>query len=139
MNNDSKLIFEAYLQKKQMLNEAPPAYAMGDLDIPEPKLKSAPGGGYGLKKAAAKTGKSIKEVSDALVKKIQSELFKPEEHTVDGIEYKLYYPGNEMKLRNDLQNLVQKELGIGKTDAVYTARIIRNMLTMVVKNKTTVA
>jgi hypothetical protein len=137
MNNDSRLIFEAYLNKKQMLNEAPPAYAMGDLDIPETKLKSAPGGGYGLKKAAAKAGKSIKEVSDELVKKIQTQLFKPEPHTVDGIEYNLFYPGNEMKLRNDLQNLVQNELGLGKTEAGYTARIVRNMLNIIVKDEAT--
>jgi len=136
MNNDSKLIFEAYLQKK-MLNEAPPAYAMGDLDISEPSLKSAPGGGYGLKKAAAKSGKSMKEVSDELVKKIQSQLFKPESHTVDGVEYTLFYPGNEMKLRNDLHSLIQKELGLGKTEAGYTARIVRNMLNIVVKDEVT--
>ena len=120
-----------------MLNEAPPAYAMGDLDIPDEKLKAAPGGGYGLKKAAAKTGKSMKEVTDELVKKIQSSLFKSETHTVDGVEYNLFYPGNEMKLRNDLHNLVQKELGLGKTEAGYTARIIRNMLNIVVKDEST--
>lgn len=137
MNNDSKLIFEAYLNNKKMLNEAPPAYAMGDLDIPETKLKSAPGGGYGLKKAAAKSGKSMKEIADELVKKIQSQLFKSENHTVDGVEYNLFYPGNEMKLRNDLQNLVQKELGLGKTEAGYTARILRNMLNIVVKDEAT--
>jgi hypothetical protein len=137
MNNDSKLIFEMYVKHKQMLNEAPPAYATGDLNISEPALQSAPGGGYGLKKAATKTGKSMKEVTDALVKKIQSSLFKSETHTVDGVEYNLFYPGNEMKLRNDLQALVQKELGIGKTEANYTARIIRNMLNIVVKDERT--
>jgi len=137
MNKDSKLIFEAYFNKKQMLNEAPPAYGLGDLDVPETKLKTAPGGGYGLKKAAAKTGKSMKEVTDELVKKIQTQLFKPETHAVDGVEYNLFYPGNEMKLRNDLQNLVQKELGLGKTEAGYTARIVRNMLNIVVKDENT--
>ena len=136
MNIDSKLIFEAYL-KKQMLNEAPPAYAMGDLDIPETKLKTAPGGGYGLKKVSAKTGKTMKEVTDDLVKKIQTQLFKAEPHTVDGVEYNLFYPGNEMKLRNDLQAIVQKELGLGKTEATYTARIVRNMLNIIVKDETT--
>lgn len=136
MNHDSKLIFEAYL-KKQMLNEAPPSYAIGDLDIPETKLQTAPGGGYGLKKAATKTGKSMKEVTDELVKKIQLQLFKPETHTVDGIEYNLFYPGSEMKLRNDLQSLVQKELSLGKTEAGYTARIMRNMLNIVVKDENT--
>lgn len=136
MNRDSKLIYEAYINRK-MLQEAPPAYAIGDLDISEPKLKAAPGGGYGLKKAAAKTGKTIKQISDEIVKKIQTQLFKPEPHTVDGVEYSLYYPGSEMKLRNDLQNLVQKELGLGKTEAGYTARILRNMLNIVVKDEAT--
>lgn len=137
MNKDAKLIFEAYFNKKKMLNEAPPAYATGDLDISEPKLQAAPGGGYGIKKAAAKTGKTMKQVSDELVKKIQTALFKPESHTVDGIEYNLFYPGNEMKLRNDLQNLIQKELGLGKTEASYTARIVRNMLNIIVKDDAT--
>lgn len=137
MNNDSNLIFEAYMNRRKMLNEAPPAYAMGDLNVSEPTLKSAPGGGYGLKKAAAKTGKSMKEVTDELVKKIQLTLFKSEAHTVDGVEYNLFYPGNEMKLRNDLHNLVQKELGLGKTEAGYTARIVRNMLNIIVKDEST--
>jgi len=136
MNNDAKLIFEAYLNKTKMLSEIP-AYAAGDLDISEPKLQAAPGGGYGLKTAAAKTGKTMKQVSDELVKKIQATLFKPESHTVDGVEYNLFYPGNGMKLRNDLQNLVQKELGLGKTEANYTARIVRNMLNIVVKDDAT--
>jgi len=135
MKRDDHLIFESYVHK--LLSEAPPAYAEGDLDIPEPKLKTAPGGGYGLGKTAAKTGKSIKDVSDELVKKIQTQLFKPEPHEIDGVKYALYYPGNEMKLKNDLQNLVQKELGLGKTEAGYTARIVRNMLNIVVKDDVT--
>lgn len=136
MNSDSKLIFEAYLKSKQLISEIP-AYASGDLNIPGEKLKSAPGGGYGLKKASQKTGKSIEEVTSELVKKIQTQLFKPENHTVDGVEYNLYYPGNEMKLRNDLQSLIQQELGIGKTDAGYTARIVRNLLNIIVKDDVT--
>lgn len=137
MNSDSKLIFEAYLTSKKQLISEIPAFAAGDLNVPGEKLKTAPGGGYGLKKAAAKTGKSIDEVTNELVKKIQTTLFKPENHTVDGVEYNLYYPGNEMKLRNDLQNLVQSELGVGKTEAGYTARILRNMLNIVVKDENT--
>lgn len=137
MNNDSRYIFEAYLTSKKQLISEIPAFAAGDLNIPGEKLKSAPGGGYGLKKAAAKTGKSLEEVTNELVKKIQTVLFKPENHTVDGVEYNLYYPGNEMKLKNDLQNLVQSELGVGKTEAGYTARILRNMLNIVVKDENT--
>ena len=137
MNKDTRNIFEAYLNHQKMLNEAPPAYAMGDLDIPDEKLKSAPGKGYALGKAAAKTGKSIGEITNELVKKIQTQLFKPENHTVDGVEYKLFYPGNEMRLKNDLINLIQKELGTGKTEANYTARIVRNMLNIIVKDEAT--
>ena len=132
-NSDCKLIFEAYAKS---LNEAP-IYSTGDLDIPEPKLKTAPGGGYGLGKAAAKSGKSLKEITDDLVKKIQTTLFKPEPHTVDGVEYTLFYPGSDMKFKNDLVGLIQKELGLGKTDAGYTARIVRNMLNVVVKDEQT--
>lgn len=137
MNNDSRLIFEAYYNKKKELISEIPAYAAGDLNIPDEKLKTAPGGGYGLKKAASKTGKPIELVTSELVKKIQSTLFKPESHTVDGVEYNLYYPGNEMKLRNDLQSLIQQELGVGKTDAGYTARVVRNLLNIVVKDENT--
>lgn len=137
MNTDNHKIFENYVNHLKMLHEAPPAYAAGDLDISEPGLAAAPGKGYGIGKVAAKTGKSMKQVADELVKKIQTQLFKPEEHDVEGVHYKLYYPGNEMKLRNDLQSLVQKELGIGKTEAGYTARIVRNLLNIVVKDEAT--
>lgn len=136
MNNDTRLIFEAYVARKQMLSEIP-AYAAGDLSVSEPALKAAPGGGYGLKKQAEKEGKPMKEIADALAKKIQTALFKPETHQVDGVEYTLYYPGNEMKLRNDLQALIQKELGLGKTESSYTARIMRNMLNIIVKDGVT--
>lgn len=132
-DNDSKLIFEAYTNA---LNEAP-IYSAGDLDIPEPKLKTAPGGGYGLGKAATKSGKTMKEIADDLVRKIQTTLFKPEPHTVDGAEYTLFYPGSDMKFKNDLVGLIQKELGLGKTEAGYTARIVRNMLNVVVKDEQT--
>jgi hypothetical protein len=71
------------------------------------------------------------------VKTIQTKLFKPEAHTVDGVEYTLYYPGNEMKLRNDLHGLIQQELGVGKTEAGYTARVVRNLLNIVVKDAAT--
>jgi len=135
MNKDSRLIFEAY--RKKLLSEAPPAYALGDLDIPGEKLKGAPGGGYGLKKKAEKEQRPIEAVTQELVKAIQTKLFKPETHNVDGIEYNLYYPGSEMKLKNDLQSLIQQELGIGKTEAGYTARIVRNMLNIVVKDENT--
>lgn len=132
-DSDSKLIFEAY---SKSINEAP-IYSAGDLDIPEPKLKAAPGGGYGLGKAATKSGKSMKEIADDLVKKIQTSLFKPEPHTVDGMEYTLFYPGSDMKFKNDLVGLIQKELGLGKTEAGYTARIVRNMLNITVKDEQT--
>jgi hypothetical protein len=137
MNNDTKNIFEAYVTHKKMLNEAPPAYAMGDLNIPDEKIKSAPGKGYGLGKTATKTGRSMEDVTNELVKKIQNQLFRPENHIVDGIEYKLFYPSNDMRLKNDLTNLVQKELGLGKTEAGYTARIVRNMLNIIVKDEAT--
>jgi len=137
MNNDCRNIFEAYVNYAKMLQEAPPAYAIGDLDIPETGFKAAPGKGYALGKAAIKTGKSMKQIADDLVKKIQTQFFKPEEHDVDGVHYNLFYPGNEMKLRNDLQALVQKELGVGKTEAGYTARVVRNLLNIIVKDEAT--
>jgi len=134
MNKDSKLIFEAY--KQNIINEAPPAYSAGDLSYTG-DVENAPGGGYGIGKKAAKEGKSKTEIANDLIKKIQTALFKSEPHTVDGIEYTLYYPGNEMKLKNDLVNIVQKELGLGKTEATYTARIIKNLSNIVVKDEAT--
>jgi len=135
MDKDAKLIFEAY-QQHRIINEAPPSYASGDLAYTG-DIESAPGGGYGIGKKAAKEGKSKAEIANNILKKIQATLFKPEPHTVDGVEYTLYYPGNEMKLRNDLIALVQQELGSGKTEATYTARIIKNLSNIITKDGAT--
>lgn len=135
MDKDAKLIFEAYKQQR-VINEAPPSYAPGDLAYTG-DIESAPGGGYGIGKKAAKEGKSKTEIANDILKKIQATLFKPEPHTVDGVEYTLYYPGNDMKLKNDLVAIVQQELGTGKTEATYTARIIKNLSNIITKDGAT--
>jgi hypothetical protein len=76
MNNDSKLIFEAYLAKKTTVLKEAPIY--GDLDTGYTgDIEKAPGGGYGLGVAAKREGKSMKEIADTLLNAIKTKLFKP--------------------------------------------------------------
>jgi len=126
MNKDTKLIFEAYLTKKTEVLKEAPIYAdelgyTGDIE-------KAPGKGYGIGKTAAKEGKTKAEIANRLLQAIQTKLFKPAIHTIDGKEYKLYYPGSKMKFRTDLENLIKSELKLGGTEAKYTARIVDNLL-----------
>jgi len=126
MNKDTKLIFEAYLTKKPRVLKEAPIYAdelgyTGDIE-------KAPGKGYGIGKTAAKEGKTKAEIANRLLQAIQTKLFKPAIHTIDGKEYKLYYPGSKMKFRTDLENLIKNELKLGGTEARYTARIVDNLL-----------
>lgn len=133
MDKDTKLIFEAY--KQTVLNEAPPSYAPGDLELTK-DIETAAGGAYGIGKRATEQNKSKTEIASSLLKKIQATLFKPEPHVVDGQEYKLYYPKNEMNLKKDLIEIIQQELGIKKSLATYTARIIKNFSNIVTKDVT---
>lgn len=126
MNKDAMLIFEAYLSKKTKVLKEAPIYAdelgyTGDIE-------KAPGKGYGIGKTAAKEGKTKAEVANRILQAIQTKLFKPAIHTIDGKEYKLYYPGSKMKFRTDLENLIKNELKLGGTEAKYTARIVDNLL-----------
>jgi len=125
MNKDCKLIYEAYASKKKVVSEAP-IYAdelgyTGDIE-------KAPGGGYGIGKAATREGLSKTEIANRILQLVKTKLFKPASHTVEGKEYQLYYPGSKMKFRTELENLIQKELKLGGTEAKYTARIVDNLL-----------
>ena len=133
MHKDTHLIFEAY---NNHLNEMA-TYAKNKLEVPGEKLQNLPGGGYGLTKTATKSGKSVEQVVADLAQKIQSALFKSEKHKVGSEEYDLYYPGNAMKFKNELTDLIQKELGLGKTEANYTSRIVRNVLNIVIHDNET--
>ena len=82
-NKDSRLIFEAYA-KTQLISEIP-VLGPEDLGFSSDPRKSA-GGGYGFK------GLSDEQVK-GLINTIKTKLFKPSSHTVDGVEYQLYYPG----------------------------------------------
>ena len=126
MNNDCNLIFEAYLSKKQVLNEAP-IYGPGDLNYTA-DIETTPGGGYGVGTAAAKEGKTKTEIANRILNAVKTKLFKPAMHTIDGKEYQLYYPGSKMKFRIELEKLIKNELKIGGTAAKYTARVIDNLL-----------
>lgn len=126
MNKDVNLIYEAYLARKNVLNEAP---IYGDEDIGYGgDIESAPGGGYGVGTAATREGKTKTQIAQELLNAIKTKLFKKEAHTVDGKEYTLYYPGSKMKFRADLENLIKNTLKVGGTAAKYTARIIDNLL-----------
>lgn len=129
MNKDCKYIFEAYLTKKPIINEAP-IYSMGDIGY-SGDFESAPGKGYGIGQVAAKEGKPMAEIANRLLQAIKTKLFKPAKHVVDGKEYDLYYPGSKMKFRTELENLIKNELKIGGTQAKYTARIVDNLLNVV--------
>ena len=126
MNKDIKLIFEAYLSKKKSIVTEAPIYG-DDLGYTG-DIEKAPGKGYGIGKVAAKEGKTKTEIAARLLQAIQTKLFKPAIHTIDGKEYKLYYPGSKMKFRTDLENLIKNELKIGGTEAKYTARVVDNLL-----------
>jgi hypothetical protein len=119
MNKDAYLIFEAY---KNHLNE------MAKYSVDSLKLKSDPrqsaGGGYGLK------GLPDEKV-DALIKSIETKLFKPASHISNGVEYKLFYPGSKDKFKAELINLIRNELKVGSTVAGYTARIVSNLLDII--------
>lgn len=127
MNKDCKLIFEAYLAKKP-INEAP---IYGDDITYTGDFEKAPGGAYGIGKAATREGTSKTEIANRLLAAIKSKLFKPESHVVDGKEYSLFYPGSKMKFRTDLEKLIKNELKVGGTEARYTARVVDNLLNVV--------
>jgi len=119
MDNDARFIFEAYTKHLEEMAK----YAVDKL-----KLKSDPrqgaGGGYGLK------GLPDEKV-DALIRSIETKLFKPSSHISNGIEYKLFYPGSKDKFKAELINLIKDELKIGSTLAGYTARIVSNLLDVI--------
>lgn len=119
MDNDARLIFEAYTKHLDEMAK----YAVDKL-----KLKSDPrqgaGGGYGLK------GLPDEKV-EALIRSIETKLFKPASHISNGIEYKLFYPGSKDKFKAELINLIKDELKIGSTLAGYTARIVSNLLDVI--------
>lgn len=125
MNKDCKLIYEAYAARQKVVNEAP-IYA-DDLGFTG-DFEKAPGGGYGIGKAAGREGVSKTEMANRVLNLVKTKLFKPAQHTIDGKEYQLYYPGSKMKFRAELENLLKKELKLGGTEAKYTARIVDNLL-----------
>ena len=106
MNKDCKLIFEAYTTKKP-ITEAP---IYGDDIGYTGDIEKAPGGGYGIGKAAAREGKSKTEIANSLLQAIKTKLFKPETHVVDGKEYSMFYPGSKMKFRTELENLIRQSI-----------------------------
>jgi hypothetical protein len=128
MDNDTKLIFEAYaINRAKVLAEAP--ISADDIGYTG-SFKSAPGKGYGLGQAASTEGKDIDEIAKRLLPKIK-ELFQQQTHDVGGKTYNLYYPGSDDKFKSELIPLIQNELKINKTLAGYTARIVNNLLNVV--------
>lgn len=125
MNKDCKFIFEAYASKKKVVSEAP-IYA-DDLGYTG-DIEKAPGGGYGIGKAASREGISKSEVANRILQLVKTKLFKPALHTIEGKEYQLYYPGSKMKFRSELEALIKRELKLGGTEARYTARVVDNLL-----------
>ena len=128
MDNDAKLIFEAYVtNRSKVLNEAP--ISADDLSYTG-SFKTAPGKGYGLGKIASAEGIDIDEVAKRLLPKIK-DLFQQQTHELNGKTYNLYYPGSDDKFKTELIPIIQNELKINKTLASYTARIVNNLLNVV--------
>jgi hypothetical protein len=137
-DKDFHLIYENYLkksptpfQKMRKLTEAP-VYGNEDMSVGD--LSDAPGNAYGIGKVASHQKKSRAEIAAKVVDVIRDRLFKHEEHVVDGQTYQLYYPGSPDKFRNEIHQIVQDVLGINKTEAKYTARIVTNLLNVVKKD-----
>lgn len=122
-NKDNRLIFENY--KQRLVSEAP-IYGGEDFKL-RSDPRQGPGGGYALKDLS---DEQIQNLVDSV-----KTLFDKVNNKVDGAEYTHYYSGDIHAFRNNLTTLVQRELGIGKTQAGYTARIIANNLNVLIKDE----
>jgi len=143
MNNDSKLIFEAYLNKaSKLINELDVGadFAGGALEPIKKSIKGAPGKGYLVDAIAKGLSISHEDAVEMLGKKVFDKVFKQKAVTINGKEYPFSNDAkNEDQFRTIVKNAVavavqeiQKEnpsLRLPGSDAVkgYTARVISNL------------
>jgi hypothetical protein len=143
-NNDSKLIFEAYLNNKKILNELD--YGAMDVGgsfggvIKKAKAGELPGKGYLIGSIADSLGISSEEAANKLTSAVFSNLFKQQKATVAGQEVAYFNPAkNKDQFLVEVKKAIVKALDALKrenpslkvpgSDAVrtYTARILANL------------
>lgn len=156
MNNDSKLIFEAYLKKTTVLNELD--YGASDFGgsfggvIKKAKTGELPGKGYLIGHIADSLMISPEEAANKLTSAVFANLFKQQKATVAGKEVQYYNPSKNkdqflVSIKTAITKAVESlkkdhpNLRVPGSDAVkgYTARVLANageFITDVVQTKT---
>lgn len=138
MDNDSKLIFEAY----KLINELDVGtdWAGGPSSPIRKKISSAPGGGYLIGSIAKSLNISLEDAADKLTAAIFPRLFKQKPGVINGKEVGYINPSrNEDQFRLAIKNAIglalkdlkiqHPELQVPGSDALkgYTARVIANL------------
>lgn len=141
MNNDSKLIFEAYKQNI-LINELDIGTDWAGGGEPEirKKIGTAPGGGYLIGTIAKSLNISKEEAADMLTSALFPRLFKQKQAVINGKEVGYVNPStNEDQFRQQIKDAIKlalndlkirnPELQIPSSDALkgYTARVIANL------------
>jgi hypothetical protein len=141
MNNDSKLIFEAYKQNI-LINELDIGTDWAGGGEPEirKKIGTAPGSGYLIGAIADSLNISKEEAADMLTAAIFPRLFKQKQAVINGKEVGYVNPStNEDQFRQQIKDAVKlalndlkirnPELKVPSSDALkgYTARVIANL------------
>lgn len=148
MNNDSKLIFEAYFNKQSLLNELD--YGASDFGgafggvIKKAKSNELPGRGYLIGNIADSLGISQEEAANKLTSAVFSSLFRQNKSTITGQEVEYVNPAKnkdqfmvEVKkaITKAIDNLKKEnpQLKIPGSDAIkgYTARVLVNLGTFI--------
>lgn len=125
MDNDSKLIYEAYQQHK-LLSEAPPVEMSGNIDVEPVKAKTLPGQGKGygagaIAKIAASTGKSEEAVAREMAQTILD--YTKERKVIDGKET-YYFSGDPKTFINELTPIFKTKFNIPASMAGFTVNYI---------------
>jgi hypothetical protein len=141
MNNDSKLIFEAYKQNI-LINELDIGTDWAGGGEPEirKKIGTAPGGGYLIGTIANSLNISKEEAADMLTAALFPRLFKQKQAVINGKEVGYVNSStNEDQFRQQIKDAIKlalndlkirnPELQIPSSDALkgYTARVIANL------------
>lgn len=148
MNNDSKLIFEAYLNKQSLLNELD--YGASDFGgafggvIKKAKSNELPGRGYLIGNIADSLGISQEEAANKLTSAVFSSLFRQNKSTIAGQEVEYVNPAkNKDQFMVEVKKAITKaidslkkenpQLKIPGSDAIkgYTARVLVNLGTFI--------
>lgn len=143
MNHDSKLIFEAYLNNKKILNELD--YGAMDVGgafggvVKKAKTGELPGKGYLIGNIADSLGISVEEAANKLTSAVFSNLFKQQKATIAGQEVSFLNPAkNKDQFLVEIKKAIVKALDALKkehpnlkvpgSEALrgYTARILAN-------------